>query len=135
MKMNTPPLVQTCDEEWILDAGAMEHCTSDQRLLHKDSRDDHIGWIGSVETERFKVPRVHYIPGAEMKNVISVSKLAEDHGLEVVFEPACCYVRDPVTGKDVGRGRQSNGVYMLHSLLIGNPQVVKSTNMQITYCT
>lgn len=77
-----------------------------------------------IETERFRIPYVSYNPEAGTKNVLSVSQLAEDHDLDVVFEPTCCYVRDSATGKDVGRGRVLNGTYVLDSLLIGQPQVL-----------
>ncbi|CAD6255387.1 unnamed protein product [Miscanthus lutarioriparius] len=125
--------------EWVLDSGAWNHHTSNLALLleggyfqsqeldNKDapsSGDDataphvHVLGRGSVRTDCFDFPGVHYVVGDDTRNVVSVSQLARDHGLVTVFEPTSCHVKEKKTGKIVGKGRLRNGMYILDSLHI-----------------
>ncbi|XP_062198379.1 uncharacterized protein LOC133901101 isoform X2 [Phragmites australis] len=122
------------ESDWVLDSFAWLHHTSDRRLLYNLQQkaevmptaavDDQLQILehGSVRTERFKVPKVRYIAGHATRNVISVAQLAYDHGLVTVFEPTGCHVKDKQTGQIVGKGRLSDGTYVLDYLRIGQAQ-------------
>ncbi|CAD6255386.1 unnamed protein product [Miscanthus lutarioriparius] len=130
-------LVKWGPHKWVLDSGAWNHHTSNLALLleggyfqsheldNKDapsSGDDatapHVQGRGSVRTDCFDFPGVHYVVGDDTRNVVSVSQLARDHGLVTVFEPTSCHVKEKKTGKIVGKGRLRNGMYILDSLHI-----------------
>ncbi|XP_066340385.1 uncharacterized protein [Miscanthus floridulus] len=130
-------LVKWGPHEWVLDSGAWNHHTSNLALLleggyfqsqeldNKDapsSGDDatapHVQGRGSIRTECFDFPGVHYVVGDDTRNVVSVSQLARDHGLVTVFKPTSCHVKEKKTGKIVGMGRLRHGMYILDSLHI-----------------
>lgn len=107
---------------WILDTFAQFHHTADRRLLRSIREDVADQPAGSVQTKRYNVPNVRYIP-TNKRNVISVSELAKDHGLVTVLEPKCCHVKVKKSGQIIGRGCLRKGVYTLDYLIINIYQV------------
>lgn len=108
---------------WRLDSVALNHSTADAKLLvpslvlyEKQEMHVHgpngepvpILGRGKVNSERFKIPEVLYVPDLR-QNIISKHMLAK-HGYEVLMHDAArCYVMDVRTGRIVGQGHQCIG--------------------------
>lgn len=103
--------------EWILDSSALFHITFDEKVfqdlrlretnrpeLPRDESDElPILGSGRVRTEQLDIPDVLYVPGAPC-NLISISRLARDHGLETFVDSSKFSVMNPTTGQKVGWG-------------------------------
>lgn len=120
-------------DEWVLDSGAAIHLTSDRYLLHEfqpvenpsesvtgpDGMHFPIRGSGSVQTEKFNIPDVHYVPDIGLVlNIISVCKLSYDHNMIALFGPDhCTLVLE--SGKTAGQAVLRDGIYVLQYLIIG----------------
>ncbi|KAL4347752.1 hypothetical protein GQ457_17G011290 [Hibiscus cannabinus] len=113
---------------WILDTCATDHIISDFESLssHVLCPKPHFihlpnGKIESVShtsshslASDFLLTKVLFVPNFSY-NLLSVSRLAKDHCCVVSFFPDLCILQDRFTGKIMGIGRESKGLYYFES--------------------
>ncbi|CAH9072816.1 unnamed protein product [Cuscuta epithymum] len=119
-------LSHTCT--WIIDSGASEHITCDNKNLFNISVQPFepsikipngelvpVSAIGSLCLPNgICLQRVLYVPQFQC-NLLSVSRLTSDLNCTFIFSSSLCILRDTSTGKLIGVGKLHNGLYYLES--------------------
>ncbi|KAF7841333.1 Retrovirus-related Pol polyprotein from transposon TNT 1-94 [Senna tora] len=115
--------------KWIIDLGAFSHVTGNCSLL-KDVVEPSIknrvqlpdGIVKTVKlmgkvvlTKGLVLPNVLFVPDFKY-NLISVSKLVLDTGLQVIFYKDGCVVQDPLTKKKIAVGKIVKNLYLLEKV-------------------
>jgi hypothetical protein len=129
---------------WILDSGATDHITSDSSLfLH--SRPPHAPFvklpngstipINSTGTLSFNkdiaLKDVLHVPSFQL-NLLSASKITKSSNCCVILFPDFCALKDLATGKMIGWGKQSGGLYYMSSAH-HTPTICHTSNPDATW--
>ena len=111
---------------WILDSGASEHISGNKHLFTHISNSSSLPsitiangcktiatGIGQAQIlPSLFVDSILYVPESPF-NLISVSKLIRSHNCSITFAHNCVSIQDRSTGRMIGIGRESEGLYHL----------------------
>lgn len=122
------------DPNWYVDSGATNHVTVNYNNLTNsmdyggtelvtigNGEKLHISYTGHSYlcdgTNMFKLQNVLCVPDIA-KNLISVSKLAQDNSIFIELYGDCCLIKDKATCKTLVRGELDDGLYRLNRVQI-----------------
>ena len=111
---------------WVLDSGATDHVSGNQRLLSSFQTSSSLPIItlanghkvfphgvGTANpTPHLSLESVLFIPNCPF-NLLSVSKLTKSLNCSILFTPNSFSIQDRSTGQTIGTGRESHGLYYL----------------------
>ena len=111
---------------WILDSGASDHMTGNQSLFSQLSFSDSLPSVTLADGSQIKVRgigqthplsqlslhSVLFVPGCPF-NLISISKLTRTLDVSVLFVNSSVLIQDRRTGRTIGAGHESGGLYRL----------------------
>lgn len=116
---------------WILDTGATNHMTYKHNWLFKTRKVQNtkvklpngihskVENIGSYKFVNKELQNVLHIPDF-IFNLLPVSKLTTDLSCSITFLAKIVVLHDPSTGKVLGTGRESFGLYLIDSIATNN---------------
>jgi hypothetical protein len=118
----------TVCQSWILESGAFAHVVGNPSLISNLSppkTPQHITCANGSKAQvtgigqasplpSLSLNDVLYVPGFPY-NLISTSKLAHSHNCSITFNSNSFFIQDRSTGKTIGTGSESQGLYYLHS--------------------
>lgn len=110
--------------QWIIDSGASSHIACSHAPLIFSSTNTMptavtlptgatapIKGLGSVQlSDSITLPKVFHTPTFS-HNLISVSQITKDSNCRIIFYPSYCILQNLSTMKEIGRGREENGLY------------------------
>ena len=131
------------DTMWILDSGASDHIVCDSSFLTSfqpvhnrivklpDGTSAHVSHIGTVSfSAQFVLHNVLCVPLFYL-NLISISKLAFDSFYVTIFLRQVCFIQDLQSGKMIGMGTESEGLYCLNLPRKGTCNVVNTKTQDL----
>jgi hypothetical protein len=129
--------------KWVIDSGATDHMTSDKGILSPfksyknnqnlpsvtlaDGSTTSVIGSGTISpTSSLSLSSVLCFPNFSF-NLLSVSQITKALNCCVLFFSYLCLFQDLMTGKIIGRGRESGGLYVLETTIskMPNPKVPK----------
>jgi transposase InsO family protein len=113
---------------WVLDSGASDHVVGDPSLISNlsppkiphnitvaNGSKAQVTGIGQASPlPSLSLNYVLFVPGSPF-NLISISKLTQSLNCSITFSSDSFLIQDRSTGKTIGTGSQSQGLYYLHS--------------------
>ena len=123
---NSPVCISPSHSPWILDSGASDHITGNKtlfsslttsgylpRIVSANGSQTQSQGIGTVQIlPTLLVKSVLYVPGCPF-NLISISRLTRSHDCVVTFTNCNVTLQDRISGRQIGVGCESNGLYYL----------------------
>jgi len=129
--------------KWVIDSGATDHMTGDKGILSlfkpyknlqnlpsvtlADGSTTSVIGSGTISpTSSLSLSSVLCLPNFSF-NLLSVSQITKSLNCCVLFFSDLCLFQDLMTGKIIGRGRESGGLYVLETTIpkMPNPKVPK----------
>lgn len=124
-KGNPNTCLLSCASKWVIDSGASDHMTGNPTLFSSldkhtssshvtiaDGSTPHVLGSGTIElTPSVSLSSVLSLPNFSF-NLLSVSKITRALKCCVSFFPDYCVFQDLSTKKIIGRGRESDGLYI-----------------------
>ncbi|KAK9063841.1 hypothetical protein SSX86_017713 [Deinandra increscens subsp. villosa] len=114
--------------KWVIDSGASEHMTGNSQLLSNFCNQAPSSHVTIADGSTPKVmgsgsatitPSIHLSSVLNLPNfpfnLLSVSKLTRGLNCSALFYPNFCVLQDLSTKKIIGRGKESDGLYILEA--------------------
>ena len=125
---NSTTCLSHCVGSWILDSGASDHVVANPSLISNLSPPNiphsitlangskaQVTGIGQASPlPSLSLNYVLFVPGCPF-NLISISKLTDSLNCSITFSSKSFCIQDCNTGKTIGTGSVSQGLYYLHS--------------------
>jgi len=126
--LNSTVCLSHSTRSWVLDSGASDHVVDDPSLISNlsppkiphnitvaNGSKAQVTGIGQASPlPSLSLNYVLFVPGSPF-NLISISKLAQSLNCSITFSSDSFLIQDRSTGKTIGTGSQSQGLYYLHS--------------------
>lgn len=111
--------------QWVIDTGATNHMISNLNILNELQQLSNVGQVHLPNGEKSDITHkgsVHIFPTQQISdvlyipnfhfNLLSVSKLTMEWNCMVAFYPELCIFQDLCSGKVLGTGTESGGLYL-----------------------
>jgi len=139
MSQVNPPRLVSSSSKWVIDSGATDHMTGDKGILSlfkpyknlqnlpsvtlADGSTTSVIGSGTISPKSsLSLSSVLCLPNFSF-NLLSVSQITKSLNCCVLFFFDLCLFQDLMTGKIIGRGRESGGLYVLETTILKMPNL------------